>query len=108
MGQSIGRRKLLRGLRSAFWLSRLSHAAETALRIAGQPVEFQLSAISAHTIRITALPTRNGETIPVPDDGALADLSGRRRPVHLRTTTGARTIRFGSIEVAILPEPLSF
>jgi alpha-glucosidase/alpha-D-xyloside xylohydrolase len=108
MGQPIGRRKLLRGLGSAFWLRRLSDAAEADLRIAGRPVELQIRAISAHTIRITALPNQNGETVPLPVDGALVEPLTGRRPIRLRTITAARTIHFGSIQVAISPEPLGF
>jgi alpha-glucosidase/alpha-D-xyloside xylohydrolase len=86
----------------------MSDAAEAALRIAAQPIELQMSAISGHTIRITALPIQNGEAIPSTVDGALVEPLTGRRPVRLRTIAGARTIRFGSLQVAFSPEPLGF
>ena len=78
------------------------------MRIAGQPVEFQIGAVSAHTIRLSALPIQNGKMISVAVDGALVPPSGSRNPVRLRSITRTRTIRFGRIQVVVSPEPLSF
>jgi alpha-glucosidase/alpha-D-xyloside xylohydrolase len=108
MAQSIGRRQLLRRLGAAFWLRPRGDAAEAGLRIAGEPVELQIGAVSAHTIRITALPIQSGKTIPAPVDGALVEPSAGGRLIRLRSITQPRTIRFGSIRVSVSPEPLTF
>ena len=103
MPPSIGRRQLLQRLGAAFQLYPRGEAAETSLHIAGQPVEFQIGAVSAHTIRFSALPVQNGKMISVPVDGALVQPSGSRNPVRLRSITRTRTIRFGRIQVVVSP-----
>ena len=55
---SIARRRLLQqaAAASGALLTRVGvEGADDGLRIAGQPVELQIGAVSAHTIRITAL-----------------------------------------------------
>ena len=78
------------------------------LRIAGQPVEIQIGAVTEHTIRITALPIQNGKTIPVPIDEALVQPEWSHQPVRVRSGAHSRTIQFGRIQVAVSPNPLSF
>src|SRR5436309_2975338 len=41
------------------------------LSVASTPVELNLTAISAHTVRVTMLPVRDGMAQPVQSDGAL-------------------------------------
>ena len=103
---SMGRRQILQqaGAAGAAWLTRMrAKGADAELRIAGQAVELQIGAVSAHTIRITALPLQSGAIPPLPDDGAL--LPQTWRPTRLR---GAQTMKFGAIQVKFSPDPLSF
>ncbi len=77
--------------------------------MAGEDVEIQISGISPHTFRLTVLPIRNGQTAPLPDDGALVLRQSRGEPlVRLRGGARAQTIRAGDLRIQFTPDPLAF
>ncbi len=94
----LSRRQLLSRLSAAVALK--SGASGTGSTIGGQRIELRLGAVSGHTVRITVLPIQNGESVPVPADGALAE--------EFPTRPAARTLKFGDHRVDVSPDWLTF
>ena len=72
-------------------------AQETAIRIAGRPVEITLTSISPETVRITAQSIENGQVQPIPTDGALLRESWGEPVVRLRALAGSQTVKCGDL-----------
>src|SRR5262245_47905232 len=112
MNEKLSRRKALKGIGSAGVVALLDAqpltAQESAIRIAGQPVEIAISSVSAVTVRLSVTPIVNGQPQPLPHDGSLAQPTWSRDPIRLTSLTGARTISFrGGLVVKLTPDPLT-
>ncbi|HYL84716.1 MAG TPA: TIM-barrel domain-containing protein [Candidatus Angelobacter sp.] len=95
---------------AALLLPGKTHAEEPKLRIAGQEVEIQIAAVSAHTARLSVLPIQNEQVVPVPLNGSLVQTSWGVPLAKLRGMQGAKQPSFKSGEwsVKVSPEPLTF
>ena len=74
MSKRINRREALKGVGAAcaaFMLPASAEAIPAWLRIADQDVEIRITSVSAHTLRLTILPTKNGRVGVVTNDASL-------------------------------------
>lgn len=74
-------------------------AAETDLRVAGQEVEVEMSAVSPHTVRLSLLPVRDGKAAAVVGDGTL---------VRENWGSPSHSVKIGNETVHFTPDPLAF
>ena len=82
--------------------------ADAGLRVAGRDVEIQLTAVSAHTFRLTVLPLRDGKAADIPDDGTLLRTTFGSPAARWRGAARAQTVKLGDSRVAFTPAPLAF
>jgi alpha-glucosidase/alpha-D-xyloside xylohydrolase len=83
------------------------NAQESAIQIAGKPVEVTITSISPQTVRITALAIENGQIKPLTPDGALAKDDFGKPAARLRSVTGTQTIKAGDLTVKVTGSPLT-
>jgi alpha-glucosidase (family GH31 glycosyl hydrolase) len=78
------------------------------LRVAGHPVELTLTPVSAHTLRITVVPTTPiPDLVPVEDGRVLLD---REWPAPLfrgSRVAGERLVSHGNLRIRVTPAPLT-
>src|ERR1700751_1724327 len=72
-------------------------AQESAIQIAGKPVEVTITSISPQTVRITALAIENGQVQPLTPDGALAKDDFGKPAARLRSVAATQTIKAGDL-----------
>jgi alpha-glucosidase (family GH31 glycosyl hydrolase) len=77
--------------------------AMPARALAAPDMEIQISPVSPHTFRLTAL-----AGTPVPDDGCLARSSWGAAVARLRADAKAQTIKAGGVAIHFAPDPLTF
>jgi alpha-glucosidase/alpha-D-xyloside xylohydrolase len=77
------------------------------LSVVSTPVELNLTAISAHTVRVTMLPLREGVAQQVPSDGALVQTEWGPALAQIRSLPGKRVLKSGNLIVSVSPRPLS-
>lgn len=110
MTKSISRRDTLKRLGSAGAGALLPvslSAQDAALRVTGRAVELSLTAVSAHTIRLTIAPLDNGKPLPIPNDGSLIVPASIKASTRLTTLARERSVRCGNLEVKLSPSPLT-
>jgi alpha-glucosidase/alpha-D-xyloside xylohydrolase len=79
----------------------------SAIQLSSRPVEVTLTSISAETVRITVQGLEDGETLPLPEDGALCKDQWGRAVARVRAIEGSRTIRCGDLKVTLSDGPLT-
>src|SRR5262245_8846746 len=112
MDKKPSRREALKSIGSAGVVALVDSQSltnqETAIRIAGQPVEIFVSPVSAETVRLSITPIVNGKPQPLPHDGSLTQQTWSRLATRPTSLTVARTIRFvGGLVVKLTPDPLT-
>ena len=109
MHDSLTRRAAIKGLLTTgtLALARPAAAMLPAASLADQP-EISLYSVSPRTVRITVQPLKDGNPIPLPSDGALADTSVQSPAARLRGVSGSRTVRCGQLRVTVAGDLLSF
>ena len=111
MRDPLTRREALKGVVSisagAFLGQRIGLAQEKPILIAGRPVEITLTPVSATNVRISAVPIENNEAQPIPPSGSLVQGTWGKPAARLRTLSGDRNIRCGSLTVKLTTEPLT-
>jgi alpha-glucosidase (family GH31 glycosyl hydrolase) len=103
------RRQILKGLAaaSAAWVvSPKQAAAREAAPAVGRQVEIQITAVSAHTFRLSILPLANGSAASIPLDGSLVQESWGA-PLTKMQAEPERTIVVGSLRLKISFAPLN-
>ena len=75
--------------------------------IAEQPIEIALASVSAHTVRISLVAIENAQPKPNPDDGSMVQQAWAPARVRLRTLGRQKSVRLGSLLIAIERDPLS-
>src|SRR5690242_16721077 len=116
MSKPYDRRQVLKSVAAAgasFLLPRAPRCQDltvSGLLVAGQNVEVQVAAVTAHTLRFTILPLRNGQVAAVPSNGSLAQTSTSWGDllIKLREETQSRTVKSGNLRVKVSTAPLSF
>jgi alpha-glucosidase/alpha-D-xyloside xylohydrolase len=84
-----------------------SEAPDLPLSIAGSPVELNLTAVSAHTIRLTILKVHNGTAEQVQSDGSLVEREWGPALAQIRSLSGVRVLRSGNLIISVSSRPLS-
>lgn len=79
------------------------------LEIRGRPVEAALTVVSERTLRVSVSPLDgNGTPVPLADEPVLIKRDWPAPVFRLRSVTGEQTIKAGSFQVTVTPEPLQF
>ena len=105
------RRQVLKRLAAAagaLALPRTGVAEEAPLRLAGRDCEIQIAPVSESTLRLSILPLKDGQAVPVPSNGCLVRESWASPVARLRGRVRAQEIRCGKLRVQIEPDPLAF
>jgi alpha-glucosidase/alpha-D-xyloside xylohydrolase len=79
---------------------------EPPLSIGSTPVELNLTAVSAHTVRVTIQPVRDGKIVPLEADGALAEREWGPALAQIRSLPGPQTFRSGNLIISLSTRPL--
>jgi alpha-glucosidase (family GH31 glycosyl hydrolase) len=107
MNQQWNRRDVLKGLVSASTALVIARGQGTAQEIASvQPVEIQISSVSAHTFRLSVYPLNNEAEKSIPFDGSLVQESWGAPAARLRAEAG-REFVLGSFRLKVSFHPVS-
>src|SRR5450432_3594361 len=90
---------------SAALIAQRARADQQALRVAGREVEIQVSRVSAHTVRITVLPIKDGGLGSIPMDGSLVQAAWEVPVAKLRRAEQHESIRSGDLRIRFSPTP---
>src|ERR1035437_2763083 len=106
---SLSRRQVVQtlGAAGAALLADGGSAADSALRVVGQEVEIQLTAVSPHTFRLSVLPIKDGKAVAVPSNGTLVQESFGA-PVAKFRGAASQSVKLGDLKVQFTPDPISF
>ena len=75
---------------------------------AKKDVEIQLTSVSTHTLRLSILPTINGEPVAVSTDGSLVRTFWGAPAAKLRGEFKPQTVTLRAFHVHVAPDPLTF
>jgi alpha-glucosidase/alpha-D-xyloside xylohydrolase len=78
------------------------------LRVAGGESEVQIASVSAHTIRISILPVRDGKVGALPYDGSLVQQFSDARTAKFRGEWESQKVDHGQLKVSVTRCPLTF
>src|SRR5262249_21165620 len=106
MKTPLTRRQAFKTIAAAAATSAAS-AQETAIELAGKPVEIALSQVSPSTVRISIQPLKNGQPQPIADDGVLAKQSWGAPLARIRGVAGSRKVPAGDLVINIAVNPLA-
>ncbi|HXY25482.1 MAG TPA: TIM-barrel domain-containing protein [Candidatus Acidoferrum sp.] len=95
---------------AALFLPARNQTEEPKLEIAGQDVEIQIAAVSSYTVRLSLLPIRNDQVVPIPTNGSLVQTSWGEPLAKMRVVQNGRqqTVKSGEWSVEVSNEPLVF
>src|SRR5262249_34164286 len=106
--KSITRRQLLGGLAyagaAALLPVRRAAAQTNPFAVAGRPVEFHLTAVSPHTIRISVVPLDNAAIV---GDGSLVQQTFPGPEKHFAAIPQTESLRLGDFTLLVSRDPLS-
>jgi alpha-glucosidase/alpha-D-xyloside xylohydrolase len=108
MSSAISRRDALRSLGAAGAAAMLrggrGEAQDSAIRVAGVPVEVAIAVSGEHSVRVSVIPIENGRPKPIPLDGSLARPSAAAAApvaqIVSLSATGKR-VRCGAFTVSV-------
>ncbi len=96
--------KTIAAASAAVVLPRVVLAESTALEVAGQRVQLQITSVSPHTVRLTLSPFRAGQTVVIPDDGSLVH-PGPGAPVKTLRLGRTTSVKCGDLTVDVRVDP---
>src|ERR1035441_10058569 len=82
-------------------LAGAAQAAGEGLQIAGQTAEVQIAPVSAHTVRLSVLPVKDGKAAAVVGDGTLVRENWGPPAATFREAAGSRTVKLGSMGIQV-------
>ncbi len=74
----------------------------------GPELEIQVGSVSAHTVRLSVIPVKHNQPVPIPGDGSLAQSSWGNPVLKLRGDASAGTAHCGALNVTFSRNPLTF
>src|SRR5215831_462917 len=89
-------------------LQELPASAAEVTQAGPHEVEIQVVSISAHTVRLTVLPIKEGRVAAVPSNGSMARTSWGEPILKVRGETRGRSVKSGSLHVTVSTTPLAF
>src|SRR5712692_1197528 len=111
MARDWNRREVLTqlaGASAALMLPRKEAKGSTHLRVVGEDCEVQLTSVSAHTLRLSILPIKQGVVTRIPFDGSLVETSWGTPDAKLRGEVLPQAIECGDQKILFSPRPLAF
>jgi hypothetical protein len=84
-----------------------AQADDTAIRVAGRPVEIVLEQVSPRTIRVSVVPIEAGRPMPIPLDGSLVRPSWNKPFARISTLSAPERLRAGDLTVIVSPDPIT-
>ena len=109
MNQQWNRRRVLKHLAAtsaALALPRGTVAANTLLADPASEREIQIASISEHTVRLSVLPIRDGQSAAIPFNGSLVRKDWGAPLARLRGTAPAQEFKAGNLSVHISTDPI--
>jgi alpha-glucosidase/alpha-D-xyloside xylohydrolase len=107
----IPRRTILKQLSASMALApagaRAQPPQENLLRIAGRPVEVQITPVGDRIVRVSVVPVENGQAQPIPRDGSLERQDFGPPMARLMGSQGEVSIRSLEWRLTASPEPLA-
>ena len=70
--------------------------------------EIQVVSVSAHTVRLSVIPLKNKQLVPIPTDGSLVKTAWGAPALKVHGKAPKGTVRCGNLNVAISSNPLTF
>src|SRR5206468_260493 len=111
MNQQWNRRQVLQRLAAVstgLMLPDPSGVVRPFLRLGLQDdIEVQIVSLSPHTFRLSILPVKNGQVMPVPSNGCLVRDSWATPIAKLHGEARAQTIKLGNLTLQFSPRPLT-
>jgi alpha-glucosidase/alpha-D-xyloside xylohydrolase len=111
MDRHWNRREVLQWLAAAstgLLIPAKNAAAKSSLHVAGEECEIQIASVSAHTMRLSILPLKNGQISDIPVDGSLVQKEWSAPIAKLRGEQREQSIECGLLRIHISPNPLTF
>src|SRR6266702_665627 len=111
MNEQWSRRELLKqfaAISATLALPENGRLSRSTSRTAAQGYEIQVVPVSAHTVRLSVLPIKDGKTAAIPSNGALAHELWGTPVAKLRGDGVDQTVRSGNLRIHVSPNPLAF
>ena len=110
MKDRFNRRDAMKGVFFAGTMAMMEPARaellEPQLSIGSTPVELNLTAVSAHTVRITLQPVQGGKIVPLEADGVLVEREWGPALAQIRSLPAQQNLRSGNLIISLSPRPL--
>lgn len=111
MKKDCSRRRMLKQLAATsaiLALPRRATAASALLQESPSDQEIQVASISEHTVRLSVVRMRDGQTVAIPLDGSLVQTTGRGPITRLLSNSTAQEVQTGNYQVHVSPNPVVF
>jgi alpha-glucosidase (family GH31 glycosyl hydrolase) len=111
MAKQWKRRELLAqlaGVSAAMLLPREPASESGSLHVAGEDCEVQLASVSAHTLRLSIVPIKQGVVGSIPFDGSLLKTTWGPLVARIRGDLPSQAIKCGDLKVSSSIQPLAF
>ena len=80
---------------------------DAPVQIGGRAFELALTAVTRQTVRVTIQPIENGQSVPLPNDGALVQTDWGRPALRWRPIAGIRHVKCGNLTIDVSANPLT-
>ena len=93
---------------AAFLLPAQLHATDPSHIVTGGDFEIQISPVSSHTVRLSIVPIKQGQSAAIPMNGSLVKASWGPPVRKLRAEITTQTVTTGNLTVKISSHPITF
>ncbi|HEV7219481.1 MAG TPA: hypothetical protein VGN39_11455, partial [Terriglobales bacterium] len=111
MSKQYNRREILKTMSAAsaaFLLPTQLHATEPSQIIKSGDFEIQISPVSSHTVRLSIVPAKQGQTAAIPMNGSLIKASWGPPVRKLHAEITAQIVTAGDLKIKVSSDPLAF